>query len=470
MFILNTNTNSSKLELRNLEEQVQKNKEDIARHYEIDRTLANFGIKIVGVVASASQLPDPTTYAGEYGDAYAVGTSDNYKYYIFTRPDANAGQTQNHWLNVGALSIVGPDGPPGEQGPKGDKGDSTTWYIFPSSLQDANQYNVGDLALRASDGNVYQCELKADQVNKQWVYKGNIRGPQGIQGPMGPQGIQGPEGVPGVQGPRGDKGDLIHIVGAIETDELLPTPSSVNDLSVAYLVGQDNNLYIQIGTAPSNAIWQDLGPINGGTVVMVDGTPQNIWNANDKLDKTYNTGNWRVYGTNENGQQVMWIFASSVQSSANGRIPKIFDKTDSSTNNTEPPGTLITATPQYKYQCANKKYVDDLFANGSAKLYKHEIQCRLGTSTFSFYLLSTYGEQFTTFEQATNLGILTSYGMYTYHNTTVDSDISCPLFNLNSDGGVAYIAYFDIYSSTFQMEYGPTSDVTFVSDTVTNIN
>lgn len=35
-------------ELRNLEEQVLKNKEDIAAHYNIDRVLANFGIRIVG--------------------------------------------------------------------------------------------------------------------------------------------------------------------------------------------------------------------------------------------------------------------------------------------------------------------------------------------------------------------------------------------------------------------------------------
>jgi hypothetical protein len=33
---------------RNLEEQVQKNKEDIAKHYAVDRVLADFGIKVIG--------------------------------------------------------------------------------------------------------------------------------------------------------------------------------------------------------------------------------------------------------------------------------------------------------------------------------------------------------------------------------------------------------------------------------------
>ena len=107
MFTLNNN----KLELRNLEEQVQKNKEDIARHYEIDRSLANFGIKIVGTVSSVEALPDPLSYQGQYGDGFAVGQTGSYDYYIYTRPDVNAGQPNNHWLNVGQLAIQGPQGP-----------------------------------------------------------------------------------------------------------------------------------------------------------------------------------------------------------------------------------------------------------------------------------------------------------------------------------------------------------------------
>ena len=57
------------VELRNLEEQVQKNKEDIAAHYNIDRVLADFGIRVVGQIDSPYSLPDPETYEGDYGDA-----------------------------------------------------------------------------------------------------------------------------------------------------------------------------------------------------------------------------------------------------------------------------------------------------------------------------------------------------------------------------------------------------------------
>ena len=68
---------------RNLEEQVQKNKEDIEMHYKRDRVLADFGIKIIGALAT---WPDPPPAAPEnYGDAYAVGTQAPYFFYIWTR-------------------------------------------------------------------------------------------------------------------------------------------------------------------------------------------------------------------------------------------------------------------------------------------------------------------------------------------------------------------------------------------------
>ena len=68
-------------EYRNLEEQVLKNKEDIAAHYNMDRVLANFGIRVIGQVASAEELPAPETFTGDYGDAYAVGAAEPYTFY-----------------------------------------------------------------------------------------------------------------------------------------------------------------------------------------------------------------------------------------------------------------------------------------------------------------------------------------------------------------------------------------------------
>lgn len=86
-----------------MEEQVLKNKQDIAYHYEIDRTLANFGIKVIGVLANVSELPVP--YTGDYGDAYAVGNPGDYTYYIWTRANPDLGEPAPFWLDAGKLAV-----------------------------------------------------------------------------------------------------------------------------------------------------------------------------------------------------------------------------------------------------------------------------------------------------------------------------------------------------------------------------
>ena len=91
-----------------------KNKQDIAYHYEVDRTLANFGIKVVGVLVNFEDLPGSTSeyplplapdYTGEFGDAYAVGQPGDYTYYIYTRANPDLGYTENFWLDAGKLAI-----------------------------------------------------------------------------------------------------------------------------------------------------------------------------------------------------------------------------------------------------------------------------------------------------------------------------------------------------------------------------
>lgn len=162
---------------RNLEEQVLKNKQDIAEHYNRDRVLADFGITIVGYARTASELPNPISYQGEYGDGYYVGDDAPYNFYIYTRPDPNAGYNTNYWLNVGPLSIAGPAGSPGprgEIGPMGSRG--SIWVSTVDTLPSPNNYNVNDQVLRTIDGNVYELALDSDE-NKYWKLNGNIQGP-----------------------------------------------------------------------------------------------------------------------------------------------------------------------------------------------------------------------------------------------------------------------------------------------------
>lgn len=108
-------------EYRNIVEQVAKNKEDIAAHYNIDRVLADFGIKIIGQLTPEQFAPilanstPPITGAEDYGASYAVGETDPYLFYIWTRADSEAGGSHEnpYWLNIGQLAIDGIEGPAG---------------------------------------------------------------------------------------------------------------------------------------------------------------------------------------------------------------------------------------------------------------------------------------------------------------------------------------------------------------------
>jgi len=93
---------------RNETEQIQENLRLIIEHYNIDRVLADYGIKVVGEAVSEAQLPNPLTYTGSYGDAYAVGLVAPYNFFVFTRPFE--GETDPHWFNLGKLAIQGPAG------------------------------------------------------------------------------------------------------------------------------------------------------------------------------------------------------------------------------------------------------------------------------------------------------------------------------------------------------------------------
>lgn len=100
-------------EFRNLQEQVLKNMCDIQDIEQGATVLADFGITVVGQVDEASALPEPTTYKGNLGDAFLVGTQAPYLYYIYAK--AYEGQEQASWYNLGQFPLPGP---------KGDKGDA----------------------------------------------------------------------------------------------------------------------------------------------------------------------------------------------------------------------------------------------------------------------------------------------------------------------------------------------------------
>lgn len=235
----------------NIQQQVQKNKDDIAAWNDVDK----FGIKVQGKVADEASLPNPETYQGEYGDTYAVGTDTPYDYYVFTRPES--GDTYPRWFNVGQLQIQGDKGDQGETGPAGPTGErGSLWTTSNSNPSVMSTTKKNDQHLCVYNGDVFQFDGSA------WNRIGNIRGPQGIQGV---QGIQGPKGDTGETGPKGDTGDVggfINIVATLTSADLLPDPATLDNLTYAYLVGDNNDLYIQIGKTSDEAHWKNMGSFN----------------------------------------------------------------------------------------------------------------------------------------------------------------------------------------------------------------
>ena len=145
--------------LRNLEEQVQYLTDQINT-----LKLMNNGFKIVGVIDSADNLPDP--YTGSVGDCYLVKNEDNDNdLYIYDG---------SNFTLVGKYPLQGPQGNTGSQGPKGNTGDSTKWYtglVFPSNPK------AGDMFLNTSTYQVYRYS-----EGLQWQSQCNIKGIAGTDG------------------------------------------------------------------------------------------------------------------------------------------------------------------------------------------------------------------------------------------------------------------------------------------------
>lgn len=325
--------------LRNLYEQVLDNKEQIAKHWNVDRILADFGIKMLGRFDSYDDIKD-LDEGENYGNAYLVGTEEPYDVYVWTRADVNAGQPVPYWLDIGPISLVGPQGPQGEKGDKGDTGNSTRWYGGPSipNADTIPNAQPGDM-YTTSTGSIYECyETTSTASGINWKYVGTIRGPQGIQGIQGVQGPAGPEGPQGPQGERGDVGGFINIWGILTQSSQLPAPASLNNLTVAYLIGSSApyDLWVQVGESTTTAIWKNTGPFNAATAVSSNGVYQNVWDADTKLDKYTNVTEYnQVYVKAADGSEGTINVTKSaladavVQRNSTGTITSVYPNTDS---------------------------------------------------------------------------------------------------------------------------------------------
>ena len=240
-------------EFRNLEEQVQKNKDDIQRHYEMTRVLDDFGIRVIGRLDTKEELDAVPTDNLQYGDAYAIGAEPPYTFYIWTR--ANNDSESDYWFNMGELAISGPVGPAGA-------------YVTGITINPSTYYPT----FTFSNGNTITVPT-------------SIRGSRGPVGPRG-ESIVGPRGAVGPRGETGPRGEIgpqgkpgsFNILGTIylpdgaDIFDYLPHATTM-DMGAAYIVFKEGitHLYTITGESQDQFIWQDTGVLTAEpfTVIVV---------------------------------------------------------------------------------------------------------------------------------------------------------------------------------------------------------
>ena len=243
--------------LRNLQEQVEENKDNIQALYERGTT-ANLNIKVEGTYqtyALLEQAHPAETYrqdnpGSDYGTAYAVGNAPPYEYYVLTRPFGE--DTKDHWFLIGLFPMPGPQGPRGLQGIQGQTGErGSIWWTTDSSLPPSG-FNINDMCFVAN-GDIYQARTNG------WHLIANIKGPQGIQGNVGPQGKAGPIGPQGPKGDKGDTGLMLELAGTLDSISQLPDPTTV-PRNTAYIITVNGTKFVYGIQGTDTLEWVSVGP------------------------------------------------------------------------------------------------------------------------------------------------------------------------------------------------------------------
>ena len=203
---------------RNLEEQVLWNKDTLLDFINGEKTIAEFGITVLGIIPDISYLPA----SGEnYGDAYLIGTKTPYDMRVWTR---NVADSTASWVDLGAFPLAGP---------KGDRGEIGSTITASNGNPSSVPTRAGDYYINTATG--YWFISVATDTGFGWssplfTLKGEKgdRGEQGRIGPIGPQGpqgVRGPQGPVGPQGPKGDNGTAYHLIGLYDMESDLPAPT-----------------------------------------------------------------------------------------------------------------------------------------------------------------------------------------------------------------------------------------------------
>lgn len=288
-------------QFRNLEEQVLKNQSDIKYILEEQGVLNQFGIKVVGQVDYLNQLPTVTEYKEstpnwEYGDTYAVGTSEPYSLYILTRGVQVA---EDYWFEIGQFPLPGPSGKdgksstimigsttttlPGTQARVTNVGDETNaqfeFYIpqGQQGIQGETGNGISDVTLTNEKG------LDFTMTDGSHMYTSSVQGPQGATGEPG------------------KPGDSFKIIGTLESTNQLPTPSE-SIRTNSYLIPDSSGInHLWVITGETELLWTDAGQVTGvpgqaatitigSTITLPAGSQATVTNSGTSSEAVFNFG------------------------------------------------------------------------------------------------------------------------------------------------------------------------------------
>ena len=218
--------------------QIEKNRQDIEAIINDAVAFNYIGMKVVGQVNTADELPKKANYEVwpyDYGDAFAVGTTDPYTYYLWTR--AFGAYLSDHWFNIGVFP-----GPSTVPGPKGDTGDTGP----------APNLTIGTVTSTLS-----QPQVTIEGTSPNYTLNFKLQ-----KGDKGDPGTNGRNGVDGKNGKDGTNAVIYTVKGAVDTVSQLPAATSVST-DTAYVV-KDGSLLYGIMVQNGTNIWYNYGSTSVG--------------------------------------------------------------------------------------------------------------------------------------------------------------------------------------------------------------